>query len=129
MAMAEEHIIPGQYILSDGEITANAGRATISLHVDNTGDRPIQVGSHAHFFEVNRALSFPREKAYGFRLNIPSGTSIRFEPGDSRQVELTEYVGRRIVFGFSGLVNGPLDEKRTDALLRAKKMGFRGAPG
>ena len=91
----------------------------------NTGDRPVQVGSHTHFFEINKALSFPREKAYGFHLNIPSGTSIRFEPGDSRTVELTEYGGNRIVFGFSGLVNGRLDEKRQDALNLAKERGFK----
>ena len=116
---------PGEYIISDKEITANAGKSTITLDVTNTGDRPVQVGSHTHFFEVNKALSFPREKAYGFHLNIPSGTSIRFEPGDSRTVELTEYGGNRIVFGFSGLVNGKLDEKRQDALNLAKERGFK----
>ena len=116
---------PGEYIISDKEITANAGKSTITLDVTNTGDRPVQVGSHTHFFEINKALSFPREKAYGFHLNIPSGTSIRFEPGDSRTVELTEYGGNRIVFGFSGLVNGRLDEKRQDALNLAKERGFK----
>lgn len=119
---------PGEYILSEGEIIANPGKATVLLHVTNTGDRPVQVGSHAHFFEVNKALSFPREAAYGFRLNIPSGTSVRFEPGDSRDVELTEYGGRRTVFGFSGLVNGRLDEKREDALCKARERGFKGVP-
>ena len=122
------HMGPGEYMISEGEITANPGKETVLLHVANTGDRPVQVGSHAHFFEVNKALSFPREKAYGFRLNIPSGTSVRFEPGDSRQVELTEYGGRRIVFGFSGLVNGGLDEKRGEALRKARERGFRGVP-
>lgn len=117
---------PGEYIISEGEITANTGKATVSLNVTNTGDRPVQVGSHTHFFEVNKALSFPREKAYGFHLNIPSGTSIRFEPGDSREVELTEYGGSRTVFGFSGLVNGNLDEKRSEAILKAKERGFKG---
>ena len=113
---------------SDGDILANAGRRTVRVEVANTGDRPVQVGSHAHFFEVNRALSFPRGEAYGFRLNIPAGTSARFEPGDSRRVELVEYGGRRVVFGFSGLVNGPLDGQRQAALRRARERGFRGAP-
>lgn len=117
---------PGEYILSKEEIIANSGKVVISLHVTNTGDRPIQVGSHTHFFEVNKALSFPREKAYGFHLNIPSGTSIRFEPGDSRKVELTEYAGNKVVFGFSGLVNGKLDEKREIAFRKAKDRGFKG---
>ena len=116
---------PGEYIISEGEIIANPGKTVVSLTVTNTGDRPVQVGSHVHFFEVNKELSFPREKAYGFHLNIPSGTSIRFEPGDSRQVELTEYGGSRTVFGFSGLVNGNLDEKRSAALLKAKERGFK----
>ena len=117
---------PGEYIISDREITANPGRATVSVPVTNTADRPVQVGSHAHFFEVNKALSFPREQAYGFRLNIPSGTSVRFEPGDTRTVELTQYGGGRTVFGFSGLVNGRLDEKKEQALVRARKQGFKG---
>jgi len=117
---------PGEYIISDQEILANVGRTTVSVQVINTGDRPVQIGSHAHFFEVNKALSFPREKAYGFHLNIPSGTSIRFEPGDSREVSLTEYGGEKIVYGFSGLVNGPLDEKKRDALQVAKDRGFKG---
>ncbi len=116
---------PGEYIISDNEILGNSGKVTVSLHVTNTGDRPIQVGSHTHFFEINKALSFTREKAYGFHLNIPSGTSVRFEPGDSREVELTEYGGKKIVFGFSGLVNGPLEEKKTEALQKAKKNGFK----
>jgi len=118
---------PGEYMISQGDIQANAGRATVSIQVTNTGDRPVQVGSHAHFFEVNRALSFERRQAYGFRLNIPAGTSVRFEPGDSRRVELTEYGGRRIVFGFSGLVNGSLDDKKDDALRKAQEGGFLGA--
>ena len=116
---------PGEYIISDEEILANTGKNTVTLQVINTGDRPIQVGSHTHFFEVNKALSFPREKAYGFHLNIPAGTSKRFEPGDSREVELTEYGGKKIVFGFSGLVNGPLDEKKSEALQKAKDRGFK----
>ena len=117
---------PGEYMISDGKIIANRDRATVSLWVSNTGDRPVQVGSHAHFFEVNKALHFTREAAYGFHLNIPSGTSVRFEPGDSREVELVEYGGRKIVFGFSGLVNGSLAEKREEALRRARETGFMG---
>jgi urease subunit beta len=95
--------------------------------VSNTGDRPIQVGSHAHFFEVNKALLFPRKKAYGCRLNIPSGTSIRFEPGETKQVVLTGYGGKRTVYGFSGLVNGRLASKRSLALSKARQRGFKGA--
>lgn len=117
----------GEYILSRDDITLNAGRRTVTLRVTNTGDRPIQVGSHMHFFEANRALSFPREEAYGFHLDVPAGTSARFEPGDSREVRLVEYGGRRIVHGFNGLVNGPLDEKRDAALNSARKKGFLGA--
>jgi len=120
-------MIPGEYLISDKSIIANQGKKTVKIRVINTGDRPIQVGSHTHFFEVNKALEFPRAEAYGFHLNIPSGTSVRFEPGDSRDVELTEYGGKKIVWGFSGLVNGHLDEKRKGALERAKKEGFRGA--
>jgi urease subunit beta len=121
------YMIPGEYFISDKPIIANQGKKTVKLLVENTGDRPIQVGSHTHFFEANKALEFPRSEAYGFHLNIPSGTSVRFEPGDSRNVELTEYGGKRIVWGFNGLVNGPLDEKRKEAFEKVKKEGFRGA--
>ncbi len=120
---------PGEYFISNDEIIANTDKNTVTLQVTNTGDRPIQVGSHFHFFEVNKALSFPREKAYGFHLNIPAGTSMRFEPGDSREIELTEYGGKKIVYGFSGLVNGPLDEKKAEALQKAKDKGFKGISG
>ena len=120
-------MIPGEYFISDKPIVANKNRKTISLKVSNTGDRPIQVGSHAHFFEVNKALSFPREQAYGFHLNIPAGTSIRFEPGDTKDVSLTEYGGKKIVFGFSGLVNGDLKKNKDSAIKRAKEMNFSGA--
>lgn len=118
---------PGEYLISDGEIIANSSRRTAIIRVANTGDRPIQVGSHAHFFEVNKALSFPRSAAYGFHLNIPAGTSVRFEPGDTRDVEVVEYGGRRIVRGFSGLVDGHLDAKRDSAQKRAAEEGFGGA--
>jgi len=120
-------MIPGEYFLSDKPIIANKGRKTVLINVSNTGDRPVQVGSHAHFFEVNKALLFPRTKAYGYHLNVPAGTSIRFEPGESRQVELAEYAGKRIVYGFSGLVNGTLSSKKTSAIAKAKKRGFKGA--
>ena len=116
---------PGEYIISNEAIAANSGKQLVSLQVANTGDRPVQVGSHTHFFEVNKALSFKREEAYGFHLNIPAGTSIRFEPGDTREVQLVEYGGNKIVFGFSGLVNGPLSEKKSEALQKAKERGFK----
>jgi len=119
-------MIPGEYFLSEEPIIANAKKITITLDVTNTGDRPIQVGSHAHFFEVNKALEFARKKSYGFHLNIPAGTSIRFEPGDSKKIDLTEFSGKRIVYGFSGLVNGSLAEKQDEAFTKAKKQGFRG---
>jgi len=120
-------MIPGEYILADDPIIANKNRETRKIKVSNSGDRPIQVGSHTHFFEVNKALDFPREQAYGFHLNIPAGISIRFEPGDSKEVEITEYGGKKIVFGFSGLVNGELGAKKQDAMKKAKEKGFRGA--
>lgn len=121
-------MIPGEYfIMSDRPVAANRGRKTTRIRVSNTGNRPVQVGSHTHFFEVNRALLFPREKAYGFHLNIPAGTSLRFEPGDTRQVELVEYGGRKAVYGFSGLVNGRLSAKKKWAISKARARGFAGA--
>jgi urease subunit beta len=120
-------MIPGEYFLSDEPVIANMGRKTAKISVSNTGDRPVQVGSHAHFFEVNKALLFPRAKAYGYHLNIPAGTSMRFEPGETRQVELTEYGGKKIVYGFSGLVNGRLEGKKGSAITKARKRGFKGA--
>lgn len=101
-------MIPGEIITQAGEIELNAGRPTITVTVANTGDRPIQVGSHFHFFEANKALSFDRAAAKGFRLDIPAGTAIRFEPGQTRDVVLVAYAGTREVWGFNGLVNGPL---------------------
>ena len=103
-------MIPGERFIKDGEIELNAGRKTVTLTVANTGDRPIQVGSHYHFFETNLALDFPRELTLGFRLNIPAGTAIRFEPGQTRTVELVAYAGERKVWGFRGAVMGGLDE-------------------
>ena len=118
-------MIPGEYFLSKYPVIANVGRKTLEIKVSNTGDRPIQVGSHTHFFEVNKYLAFPREKAYGCHLNIPAGTSVRFEPGDTKEVEITEYGGKRIVYGFNGLVNGKLDLKKNVALKKAKEKGFK----
>jgi urease subunit beta len=103
-------MIPGEMLIEDGEIELNAGRPTVKLTVANTGDRPIQVGSHFHFFEVNRALSFDRQQARGMRLNIPAGTAVRFEPGDEREVTLVMLVGSREVYGLNGLINGALDD-------------------
>ncbi|HTW52118.1 MAG TPA: urease subunit beta [Stellaceae bacterium] len=101
-------MIPGEIIVADGEIELNAGRPTVTLIVANTGDRPIQVGSHYHFFETNAVLSFDRDKARGFRLDIPAGTATRFEPGQSREVRLVAYAGARVVIGFNSKINGAL---------------------
>ncbi len=102
-------MIPGEYVLRPEPVTANAGREAIEVAVTNTGDRPVQVGSHFHFAEANAALAFDREAAYGRRLDIPAGTAARFEPGDSRTVRLIELAGRREVYGLSNAVNGKLD--------------------
>jgi urease subunit beta len=102
-------LIPGELIPEPGEITLNAGRPVTTISVANRGDRPVQVGSHYHFFEANEALQFDRDATRGQRLDIPAGTAIRFEPGDSREVQLVPFAGERRVFGFNGLVNGPLD--------------------
>jgi len=102
-------MIPGELFPADGDIELNAGRATVTVTVANTGDRPIQVGSHYHFHETNPALQFDRDKARGFRLDIPAGTAVRFEPGQSREVQLVAYAGARRVVGFRGQVNGALD--------------------
>ena len=104
----DTRVIPGEYLLGDGDIIANQGRRTIELVVANTADRPIQVGSHFHFFEANRGLRFDRAQAFGMRLNIPAGTAVRFEPGESRSVRLVAYAGARIVHGFQGRIGGPL---------------------
>lgn len=101
-------MIPGEYLIQDCEIELNAGRRTLSISVANSGDRPIQVGSHFHFFETNDALSFDRASARGMRLNIAAGTAVRFEPGQSRQVELVDLAGERRVFGFAGRIMGAL---------------------
>jgi len=110
-------MIPGELLVASGDIELNAGRATVRVRVANTGDRPIQVGSHFHFFETNEALRFDRAAARGFRLNIAAGTAVRFEPGQEREVELVALAGDRIVYGFNAKVMGPLDAKA------AKKRG------
>ncbi len=102
-------MIPGEYLIEAGEIELNAGRETIRVEVVNHGDRPVQVGSHFHFFEVNDSLIFDRTAARGFRLNIPAGTAVRFEPGQRRTVELVALAGHRVVYGFAGRVMGKLD--------------------
>ena len=102
-------MIPGELITQPGELEINTGRKTVTVAVSNTGDRPIQVGSHYHFFETNPALSFERDKTRGFRLNIPAGTAVRFEPGQTREVELVAVAGKRAVYGFRGDVMGGLD--------------------
>ena len=104
-------MIPGEILCTDGEIELNADRDRVTLTVANTGDRPIQVGSHYHFFETNPALDFERDEARGFRLDIPAGTAIRFEPGQTRDVTLVAFAGERRVFGFRGAIMGPLDEE------------------
>jgi urease subunit beta len=111
-------MIPGEYILKQGDITINVGRQTVLLVVTNTADRPVQVGSHIHFFEINRQMLFDREKAFGMRLNIAAGTAIRFEPGEEKEIELVELGGHRHVYGINNLTNG--DTK--DLLVKEKAL-------
>jgi urease beta subunit len=121
-------MIPGEYVLGEGEIEANAGRRTVALTVANTGDRPIQVGSHFHFFEANKALRFDRAQAFGMRLNIPAGTAVRFEPGDEKSVTLVELGGAREVYGLNSLTEGAVAEgRRPQSVKRAADAGFQGA--
>ena len=119
-------MIPGESLPREGEIELNEGRETVLLTVANTGDRPVQVGSHFHFFETNSALRFERESAFGMRLNVPAGSFMRFEPGDEQEVELVRIGGRRVVYGFNGLTEGALDdpEVREEAFRRARERGF-----
>jgi urease subunit beta len=118
-------MIPGEYILAQDPLIANAGRRTVQVAVENTGDRPIQVGSHYHFFEVNRALRFPRQQAFGMRLNIPAGTAVRFEPGEAKRITLVELSGNRTVYGMNGLTDGKADASRLSvAMAKAKAQGF-----
>jgi urease subunit beta len=122
-------MIPGQYFLDEaaGAVQANVGRRTARVLVKNTGDRPVQVGSHYHFFEVNRALAFDRTASYGMRLNIAAGTAVRFEPGEAKEVELADFGGSRIVIGFNNLVDGSLEKSknREIALQKARAAGFQ----
>jgi len=121
-------MIPGEYVLGEGEIEANAGRPTVRVTVANTGDRPIQVGSHFHFFEVNKALRFERARAFGMRLAVPAGTAVRFEPGDEKVVTLVELGGAGEVHGLNALTDGPATPDRTSGSLeRAAGAGFLGA--
>jgi urease beta subunit len=119
-------MIPGQIFFAEDEIELNAGREKKEIEVANTGDRPIQVGSHFHFFEVNKALSFDRPAAYGFRLDIPSGTAVRFEPGDTKEITLVALGGNRRVIGLNNLTNGALDNATTkdEAIATSQKSGY-----
>jgi urease beta subunit len=117
---------PGEYLLEPDDIDMNVGRRTATIVVANTGDRPIQVGSHCHFFEANRALRFDRAAAYGMRLNIAAGTAVRFEPGDAREVDLVDLGGRREVVGLNRLVDGPLDDAGTRARALQRVAAFAG---
>ncbi len=125
-AVERAPLVPGEILLGSGDVVALADRPTIALTVSNHGDRPIQVGSHCHFFEVNRALRFSRERAFGFRLNVPAGTAVRFEPGEEKRVTLVAIGGNRIAHGINGLTNGALDDARVkaQALQRAAALGF-----
>ena len=116
-------MIPGEIFTPDGTIELNAERETLQLQVANTGDRPIQVGSHFHFFETNEALRFDRESAKGMRLDIPAGTAVRFEPGDEREVNLVAFAGSREVYGFNAKINGALDEKPKREKPKDEKKG------
>lgn len=118
-------MIPGEYKRAEGDVIANAGRREVEVEVANSGDRPIQVGSHFHFFEVNRALKFDRAAAFSMRLNIPAGTAVRFEPGDTKRVKLVEIGGSKHVYGLNNLTNGLADEStKPGALKRAADQGF-----
>ncbi len=118
-------MIPGEYILAEGDIEANVGRETLELTITNTGDRPVQVGSHFHFFEANRALAFDRKSSFGKRLNIPSGTAVRFEPGEKKRITLVALGGAKKVFGLNGLTHGETTVLTQNAALKlAAKTGF-----
>jgi len=126
---AEAEVVPGEIITDDGDIELNAGRLKVTLKVVNTGDRPIQIGSHYHFFETNKALDFDREKSFGMHLDIPAGTSVRFAPGESKEVVLTEFGGTGELLGLNGLTEGNWrsEANKAEALQRARARGFKGA--
>ncbi len=126
IATKKSNIIPGEYFIEDDEIELNKDKKIITIEVQNRGDRPIQVGSHYHFFEVNAFLVFDREKAYGMRLDIPSGTSVRFEPGSKKEVNLVAFGGKRYMSGFNGLVEGYLDDDITKSKAMEKLKFFLG---
>jgi len=119
-------VVPGEILFGAGDIDANAGRETKELKVSNTADRPVQVGSHCHFFEANRALKFDRGQAFGFRLCIPAGTAVRFEPGEEKRVTVVALAGKRVAHGINGLTDGSLDDAqvKAKALARAAEQGF-----
>ena len=119
-------MIPGELLPAEGCVELRPGRERVALRVANTGDRPVQVGSHFHFFEVNRALRFERTRGYGMRLDIPAGTAVRFEPGDEREVQLVPVAGARIIYGLNGLTGGALDDPsvREAAFACARERGF-----
>ena len=121
--------VPGELFVDDGDIEINAARQTVTLKVTNTGDRPVQIGSHYHFFETNKALDFQRADAYGMHLDIPAGTAVRFEPGEAREVTLVEFGGAGELYGLNGLTNGSRhsETRKADALRRAREQGFKGA--
>lgn len=118
---------PGEFIFANGDIECNVGKKALKLKVSNTGDRPIQVGSHHHFFESNKALSFDRAAAFGFRLDIPAGTAVRFEPGEEKEVSVVAYGGTRRAFGFNDLVNGDtsLEANKEAAMEKVKALKFK----
>ncbi|MCQ4333916.1 urease subunit beta [Natronomonas sp. F2-12] len=120
-------IHPGEIVPGEGTVALNEGRETAEVTVGNTGDRPVQVGSHFHFFEANAALSFDRKAAYGKRLNIPAGTAVRFEPGDRQTVELVDIGGKRVAHGMNGMVDGSVDGSPDEALERLRAAGFADA--
>lgn len=127
-ALHPTNVIPGEVVLSKSDVVAFEGRETRELSISHVGDRPIQVGSHCHFFEVNRALKFDREQSFGFRLQIPAGTAVRFEPGEEKRVTLVAIGGNRVAYGINGLTNGRLDDPgtRRRALAKAVEQGFMG---
>ncbi|WP_333862223.1 urease subunit beta [Sphingobacterium sp.] len=120
-------MIPGEFFISDGYVICNEGREVTTISVTNTGDRPIQVGSHFHFFEVNKMMEFDREKAFGKRLNIIASTAVRFEPGESKEVELVPYAGARKIYGHNDLANGDTETEvaKANAMKKVKEQGFK----
>ena len=119
-------MIPGEYILKEGSVECNVGRSTIKVTVVNTGDRPVQIGSHFHFFEVNKQMQFDREKAFGMRLNIAAGTAVRFEPGEEKEVELVSFGGEKKIFGFSNLTNAQSNSNsKEEAMKKAIDQNFK----